>query len=124
VKENLRKEAIMKKTALTLVLIVLSAGMNYAQDVNASAGISLDNGSFMYHGIKFSQICISGESTRERSWDVFNPADLNEISYFQSGSDTILVIKKKDDSVIEIPLRLVKQVVYNIKKKYLEINLL
>jgi hypothetical protein len=108
-------EAFMKKIALVMVLSVLSAGFMYAQDANAFAGISFENGKVMYHGVQPDLLSVGGFLVKS--------SDVSEFSTYQNGSDTIIVIKSKKKDMIEYSLKAVKCMIYDPSGKQITIVL-
>ncbi len=99
------------KIMLTLVLLVLFCGMTYAQDANTFAAISFEKGGLMYHGKQVDIIGFGGLNIKS--------SDISEFSSYQNGSDTIVVIKTKNNDMVEYSQRLVKFLYYTSLHKQL-----
>ena len=100
----------------------IAASWVFAQEGSDFGKISFENGYFVYHGLKFESVNFGSVMLNVRgsglgaAYDI-TAKDTSELSYVDNGNGGMLVFKKKDGWVIELPLRFFYVIEYNVNSK-------
>jgi hypothetical protein len=107
-----------RKLVLVIAMTFFAVLLAIAEDVGAFSKLDLVSDGFIYKGIKFDQLYIySGQQNINLH---YSAKDFTEISYYQSGNETIIFLKGKDEA-FDIPLSSIS--VISQQKKMLGIRL-
>jgi hypothetical protein len=102
-----------KKMVMAIALVVLISCCIFSQEQGAFGyKIELGKDGFVYHGITSNKIFFIENNAVINNQTSYK--DYNEISYYQSGSDMIMVLKGKG-TVVEIVLRSILMINYSEK---------